>query len=764
MVNLLALHGNGGGASRYALCAPHFDPLKINFQAHTLPGFEGRPLQSGTWQEFLDDVSEAIKRLARPRWLMGHGIGASVALQYIQQKAGDIDGVLLHAPVGAKLEKRLFPRLLRPRWVREAARRALSFPPALPIWSRLLLDESVPRQARARFFREYGRCQAFSCFFDLLTADWFQALQPIDLPGVLLWGERERVLKAEHIEAFTPLLPSARVVRVPGWDHFPMLETPLRYAQVITQSVLGSQECWLGSGPAPLEPKAASLHRAVEAGLPVPLSAVVDRPTCSLPGSWAVRSMHADEDGQGRSRAGEFLSILNQGTDQLADAYERVCAASAHSRVLLMEMVAAQVSGVAFLESEYEADLINWTTGVAEELLKGTLAGQREELPRADFALPTRKGWRERLQNLLLAIRQSPFGDRQWDVEWADDGRQCWLVQIRPITSAPRRQEFFTAANQREILPDPPSLLMAGILRRCSTRLFDYYRQFDGTLPRSRLFLELFEERPFINLSLMRGVMIRWGLPTRLVTDNLGGADLEEVPFRPVQVVRKLPVHARMLWHQALALPATRSCESRLKLLAANTEQQSVSEVLQSFCEIYLGLVHQMMTLTAGMSLPLALLRAFGTLAEHNARFQVESSAMLRERDLSRDQYLKRFGHRGPYESDIARPRIVEDPDGWLAALQDLSLPQVRGLTWRGFLTLPIAWLVAPWVRARERLRSNAMLAFLQIRRRLWHLVEQSTHREVLLQPFAGSSLPRFWSLTPEELVQALEQPLPEAL
>jgi hypothetical protein len=82
---------------------------------------------------------------------------------------------------------------------------------------------------------------------------------------------------------------------------------------------------------------------------------------------------------------------------------------------------------------------------------------------------------------LLYQLRQSFPGD--WDVEWADDGERAWLLQMRPVSAATRRQEWFTAANQREILPDPPSRFMVGILRLCQNRLFDYYRQFDSSLP-----------------------------------------------------------------------------------------------------------------------------------------------------------------------------------------------------------------------------------------------------------------------------------------
>jgi len=37
----------------------------------------------------------------------------------------------------------------------------------------------------------------------------------------------------------------------------------------------------------------------------------------------------------------------------------------------------------------------------------------------------------------------------------------------------------------------------------------------------------------------------------------------------------------------------------------------------------------------------------------------------LRSEELSREEYLRRYGHRGPHENELAEPRPHEDP-GWL--------------------------------------------------------------------------------------------------
>ncbi len=115
----------------------------------------------------------------------------------------------------------------------------------------------------------------------------------------------------------------------------------------------------------------------------------------------------------------------------------------------MMGMVDAHHAGVAFSEPGTYDDLVNVTTGLADKLLSGSDAGERAELPRIEHAEP---GWQRRLQLLLGRIR-AEFGDKPWDVEWADDGTSCWLLQVRPVTAPTLRNETMTLANHAEILP-----------------------------------------------------------------------------------------------------------------------------------------------------------------------------------------------------------------------------------------------------------------------------------------------------------------------
>jgi pimeloyl-ACP methyl ester carboxylesterase len=236
IASVVAVHGNGGGAFRFARMAPHVPP-EVRFEAVTLPGFARVPRDPSlrTLADYARRLRLAVLRLPRPRVMLGHGIGGSLALAYGQDFADDLGGLILHAPVGADLDTRTFPRLMKLPGMTRLGQMVFASPLARPLLRRALFSEDVPRAYLDRFFGEYRHCQAFGQMFELITAEWFAGLRPIDVPAVLLWGTEERVLRVEQAEAFRRLLPQSRIERVEGWDHFPMVEQPRAYAEAVSR-------------------------------------------------------------------------------------------------------------------------------------------------------------------------------------------------------------------------------------------------------------------------------------------------------------------------------------------------------------------------------------------------------------------------------------------------------------------------------------------------------------------------------------------------
>lgn len=231
-LTILAVHGNGGGAFRFERLGAHVPP-DVDLVAIDLPGFGGRPLphRPATMELLADALADEIAAVDGPVVVLGHGIGGSIALSALQGQTAAA-GLILHAPVAARLEQRWFPRLMRPAPVRAAVQWAISSLPAR-LLGRLLLFRrgEVPRAYVDRFLREYRRTEAFADMFDLLTAEWFDELRPVEVPAVILWGEHDRVLGADQANELLRLVPGAPVEHVAGWGHFPMVEQPEEYLE-----------------------------------------------------------------------------------------------------------------------------------------------------------------------------------------------------------------------------------------------------------------------------------------------------------------------------------------------------------------------------------------------------------------------------------------------------------------------------------------------------------------------------------------------------
>jgi pimeloyl-ACP methyl ester carboxylesterase len=231
---VVAVHGNGGGAHRFARVEPLMPP-DVALVAVTLPGFADLPADPRlrSLADYATCLARTIEPLPRPRIVLGHGIGGSIALELVRHRATLLDGLILHAPVGARLERRIFPRLMALPGARALGQRLFSSRPLRPIFRRLLFTAAVPPHYLDRFFQEYRTCAVFSQMFDLITPVWFQGLGPSDLPAALLWGEAERLLTVDQVDDYRALLPRAIVRRVPAWGHFPMIEQPGAYAAAI---------------------------------------------------------------------------------------------------------------------------------------------------------------------------------------------------------------------------------------------------------------------------------------------------------------------------------------------------------------------------------------------------------------------------------------------------------------------------------------------------------------------------------------------------
>jgi pimeloyl-ACP methyl ester carboxylesterase len=61
-----------------------------------------------------------------------------------------------------------------------------------------------------------------------------------DLPTLIVWGDRDPIIPVEHGRAAHALLPSSQLEIFEGAGHFPQLDDPFRFAELVTEFVAGT--------------------------------------------------------------------------------------------------------------------------------------------------------------------------------------------------------------------------------------------------------------------------------------------------------------------------------------------------------------------------------------------------------------------------------------------------------------------------------------------------------------------------------------------
>lgn len=452
---------------------------------------------------------------------------------------------------------------------------------------------------------------------------------------------------------------------------------------------------------------------------------------------------------------------------------------NARHDVLVLQQAEAVTSGVVYSDNSYEDDHVSYVEGGLDALLADDAQLQHVNIrrlrlfERGDNEEGVRRAdatWQDRVQVLMRRVRDL-MGNRGVRVEWVDDGTMAYIVRIGTAAGAAERNEWFALSNHRELFPDLPSRYMVSMMEASAAELYDWYRQFDGSLPKGRPFIEVFDGRPYINMSLMTETMRALGLPTSLVTDNLG-ADADGADgLRWKRAVSKLPALAQL---GAAQLNAQQSAEKTIKLLADSTLSlgDTFGEVNKSFRKVYVAFVHEMFNLSQALAVPMMMLRGSEKLdavfaAERTITSQLYDDLLplrdyvsknpdlekaLAKGELPNDPefkrrwglYMAKFGHRGMYESDIARPRFHEAPSALLSALLDESVIATAKTTGTDELG-PVAKQAQRMVVARERLYHEGMRAFDRIRTKMLDLAAVAVEHGQL------PDIEAVWDLTLEE-------------
>jgi pimeloyl-ACP methyl ester carboxylesterase len=193
-------------------------------------------------------VIEAVigRRVGRPFVLIGHSMGAAVALDYAAtypKRVGrlilaDMVG-MLHRSIYAEYMGRLgveqmtgfYPE--ESSWVGSLVRRMLSKVEPMAATSAAILRTPETRQ---RFLN--GDPNAIAGYA-VVEHDFGRALRAVKAPTLLVWGSEDKVAPMRAAQVALATIPGARLRVIQGVRHEPMTQVPQRFNEIVRDELAG---------------------------------------------------------------------------------------------------------------------------------------------------------------------------------------------------------------------------------------------------------------------------------------------------------------------------------------------------------------------------------------------------------------------------------------------------------------------------------------------------------------------------------------------
>lgn len=327
--------------------------------------------------------------------------------------------------------------------------------------------------------------------------------------------------------------------------------------------------------PAVSSPTAA-IQAITSGALPAPLLQALQEAMTQLgPAAhgWAVRSSAVAEDSTTASYAGVYESAVAVPAADIWPAV-RACWASWWSAraqayrqhlgvrdstpqmaVVVQQMVPAQSAGVAFTAEPVRGDrsrmVIHAAPGLGVAVVAGVVQPEQYILAKT----PTLRLLETRLlrpdappllaPDVLMALgamllRLEAICGAPQDVEWAWDGRRCWIVQSRPITTlaaAPTAyaEDVWSNANLKDVLPGIVSPLTWSLMQpQLEAAMRQQHAEVGYPIPAERPLIRRFWGRPYFNISLFHeAIYTLYGTPAAVQNAQLGGVMPPERPTPP---------------------------------------------------------------------------------------------------------------------------------------------------------------------------------------------------------------------------------------
>jgi pyruvate,water dikinase len=441
--------------------------------------------------------------------------------------------------------------------------------------------------------------------------------------------------------------------------------------------------------------------------------------------AFAVRSSALSEDAADSSFAGEFETVLDVRTDDALRAAIETVRHSRHSQrvqsysrakgidtehdmaIVVQSLVRADISGVLFTADPVSGShwqmIGNFVYGFGEALVSGEAEPYTFTLkrPKGEYDGPANfKKYARRLYKLAARLEKE-FGCPQ-DIEWAIADGKAYVLQSRPITTLvghnPATGEWndsltgdylWTRNNYGEGRPD----VMSPLTWSLSNKIYHEISPLPGYSMSGNIC-----GRFYANVSVMMSMMRAMGQGPEKARAQMRGflgevpEDLEipTVPLPRSVILTALPRFISLMLKERRGgkyVPEfLANNEANCHRLTKQLQNATTPALLAIWQEEILPTLRNGLWIMGGAVRPLEatdkvrreLVELVGE-EDTNALFShlsdeesllaslgpVVGIARVAEGKMSRQEYLRRYGHRGPGEAELAEPRPSEDPE-WL--------------------------------------------------------------------------------------------------
>jgi phosphohistidine swiveling domain-containing protein len=443
--------------------------------------------------------------------------------------------------------------------------------------------------------------------------------------------------------------------------------------------------------------------------------------------SFAVRSSALSEDSAQASFAGEFETVLDVHSDEdiweaihtvrRSRESERVQAYSqAHGMdssqeiaVVVQRMVHPDVSGVLFTADPVTGStsemMGNFVHGLGDQLVSGEANPEMFTLrnPGGQYeGPPEMRRFAPRLFDLATRLEDDLGGPQ--DIEWAVAEDELYLLQTRPITTMVRYNPasgewndsligdcMWTSQLVGEIIPE--------VMTPATWSVWEIF--FNMMRPKGYPSVGNICGRPYMNYSLLYTMVRKFGRSpedARAEMETKIGRlpDDMDIPMLPLTTLDLLfdilPLMARTLWSarslrkripEIISSNAERCDALRRKIFDAQDREVLASIWLEELRRMFLEMALTQDASNDAFFIPYTELNKklskligeeeadnlISTMRSHSSTLASLGPLMGLSKilggEMSREEYMKRYGHRGPLEDMISKPSPAETP-GWL--------------------------------------------------------------------------------------------------